>query len=156
MKKALGIIVVIALIAVGYQYQSPEEKPVFVPKPDSATLRQTTSGSLLGYTGANGAWTWRGIRYAKAPKGTLRWRAPLPAKAPRKGGIIETLASGNACAQLPSALSGPADEGRVAQKNALWRRWLIHHMQAVVRRRSNARKTRRGPAEPLSAPGERR
>ena len=113
MKKALGIIVVIALIAVGYQYQSPEEKPVFVPKPDSSTLRQTTSGSLLGYTGANGAWTWRGIRYAKAPKGTLRWRAPLPAKAPRKGGIIETLASGNACAQLPSALSGPADEGRV-------------------------------------------
>ena len=113
MKKVLGIIVVIALIAAGYQYWSPEQEPAFVPKPDSATLRQTTSGSLLGYTGANGAWIWQGIRYAKAPKGTLRWRAPLPAKARRKGGIIETLASGNACPQLPSALSGPADEGRV-------------------------------------------
>ena len=97
MKKAMGVVVVIALIAVGYEYHSPEEEPVFLPKPDSATLRQTTSGSLLGYTGENGAWTWRGIRYARAPKGTLRWRAPLPAKAPRKGGIIETLASGNAC-----------------------------------------------------------
>ena len=73
MKKAIGFIVVIALIAVGYEYQSPEEEPVFLPKPDTATLRQTTSGGLLGYTGANGAWTWRGIRYAKAPR---RQKAP--------------------------------------------------------------------------------
>ena len=117
MKKVLGVIVVIALIGVGYLFKSSEEEPEFVPKPDSATVRKTTSGSLLGYTGANGAWIWRGIRYAKAPTGTLRWRAPLPAKAPRKGGIIETLVSGNACPQLPSALSAPADEGRVTIGN---------------------------------------
>ena len=112
MKKLLGLIAVVVLVVAGYQYlqPKPEQQPVFVPKPDSATLRKTTSGSLLGYTGADGAWIWKGIRYAKAPKGTLRWRAPLPPKAPR---IIEALASGNACPQLPSALSGPAEEGRI-------------------------------------------
>ena len=76
MKKILGIVVVVALIGIGYQFRSSEEEEEFVPKPDSATLRKTTSGSLLGYTGSNGAWVWRGIRYAKAPTGTLRWRAP--------------------------------------------------------------------------------
>ena len=39
MKKAIGFIVVIALIAVGYEYQSLEEETVFLPKPDTATLR---------------------------------------------------------------------------------------------------------------------
>ena len=48
MKKVLSAIVVIALIGVGYQFQSSEDEPEFVPKPDSATVRKTTSGSLLG------------------------------------------------------------------------------------------------------------
>jgi para-nitrobenzyl esterase len=112
MKIILGFLVVITLAVGGYWLNQPEE-PTFVPVPDNATLRKTTSGNLLGYTGANGAWIWRGIRYAKAPKGTLRWRAPLPPKAPRKGGIIETLASGSACPQLPSTLSEDAAPGRV-------------------------------------------
>ncbi|HCG69676.1 MAG TPA: carboxylesterase, partial [Gammaproteobacteria bacterium] len=112
MKKAIGFIVVVALAVAGYQYSQPEE-PVFLPKPDSATVRITTSGSLLGYIAASGAYVWQGIRYARAPKGTLRWRAPLPPKAPRKGGIIETLASGSACPQLPSALSAAAEPGSV-------------------------------------------
>ena len=83
MKKVLSAIVVIALIGVGYQFQSSEDEPEFVPKPDSATVRKTTSGSLLGYTGANGAWIWRGIRYAKAPTGTQRV-PPYPPRRPAK------------------------------------------------------------------------
>ena len=116
MKIILGLVAVIALTVGGYWLNQSEEQ-TFVPVPDNATLRKTTSGNLLGYTGANGAWTWQGIRYAKAPKGTLRWRAPLPPKAPRKGGIIETLAPGSACPQLPSALSDDAAPGRVTVGN---------------------------------------
>lgn len=112
MKIILGFFVVVALAVGGYWLNQPEEA-TFVPVPDNATLRKTTSGNLLGYTGANGAWIWQGVRFAKAPTGTLRWRAPLPPKAPRKGGIIETLAPGSACPQLPSALSGEAEPGRV-------------------------------------------
>ena len=38
---------------------------------------------------------------------------PAAPKAPRKGGIVETLAPGSACPQLPSALSGEAGPGRI-------------------------------------------
>ncbi|MBT5333317.1 MAG: carboxylesterase family protein, partial [Gammaproteobacteria bacterium] len=38
----------------------------------------TTSGNILGYVGKNGAYTWKGIPYAQAPTGPLRWRAPTP------------------------------------------------------------------------------
>lgn len=49
------------------------------------------------------------------PKGKLRWRAPLPPKAPRKGGIVETLSPRAACPQLPSLLSSqPTDEAITA------------------------------------------
>ena len=63
----LGFVVVIALAVGGYWLNLPEE-PTFVPVPDNATLRKTTSGNLLGYTGANGAWIWQGVRFAKAPR----------------------------------------------------------------------------------------
>ena len=96
MKIILGFFVVIALTVGGYWLNQPEEH-TFVPVPDNATLRKTTSGNLLGYSGANGAWIWQGIRYAKAPKGTLRWRAPLPPKAPRKGGRSEERRVGKEC-----------------------------------------------------------
>ena len=77
MKIIIGVLVV-AVLAIGGYWLNPSEQPAFVPVPDNATLRKTTSGNLLGYTGANGAWIWQGIRYAKAPTGTLRWQALLP------------------------------------------------------------------------------
>ena len=36
-------------------------------EPETATLRMTTSGNILGYVGKNGAYTWKGIPYAQAP-----------------------------------------------------------------------------------------
>ncbi len=111
--KYLFSIIVIAVVAGGIHWAIQPEEPAFVATPDGATLRQTTSGTILGYTGEKGAWVWRGIRYAKAPTGTLRWRAPVPPKPPRKGGIIEALAPGAPCPQLPSQLSRAAEPGRV-------------------------------------------
>lgn len=112
MRIILGLIILALSTATVFWWVQPDEH-VFVAKPDSATLRKTSSGSLLGYSGAEGAWIWQGIRYARAPTGTLRWRAPLPPKTPRKGGIVETLAAGAACPQLPSPLSQAAEPGRV-------------------------------------------
>lgn len=113
MKIALTSVVVIALVAALYFTFGQSKPTVFVAKPDSATLRKTTGGTVLGYTGATGTRIWQGIRYARAPKGTLRWRAPLPPKAPRKGGIVETLGPAAACPQLPSLLSSQATDDAV-------------------------------------------
>ena len=88
MKIVIGVLVV-AVLAIGGYWLNPSEQPAFVPVPDNATLRKTTSGNLLGYTGANGAWIWQGIRYAKAPTGTLRWRAPLPPRHRAKAALLK-------------------------------------------------------------------
>ena len=40
--------------------------------------RTTTSGPVVGHddSAANGTWAWKGVPYASAPVGDLRWRAP--------------------------------------------------------------------------------
>jgi len=50
---------------------------------------------------------WRGIPYAQAPVGELRWRAPR-ALAPWPG-TLEALAPGAACVQFPSSLLSDED-----------------------------------------------
>ncbi|MDD9963901.1 MAG: carboxylesterase family protein [Gammaproteobacteria bacterium] len=76
---------------------------------DGATLRSTESGDVLGFIDASGARAWLGIPFARPPVGALRWQAPqLPAPA---DGTIEALAFGAMCPQLPSLLSGDAEDG---------------------------------------------
>jgi len=43
-------------------------------------LRSTTLGEVVGSDAAGGTWAWKGIPYAQAPVGELRWKAPLDAK----------------------------------------------------------------------------
>ncbi|VTY36788.1 Para-nitrobenzyl esterase [Xylophilus ampelinus] len=55
---------------------------------DAAMQRQTTWGPVLGSddAAASGTWSWKGVPYAQAPVGDLRWRAPRdpqPWSAPR-------------------------------------------------------------------------
>lgn len=68
-----------------------------VPEPDPLTQREIGQGRLIGFSHA-GADAWRGIPFAKAPVGELRWRAPQPPGA--WSGLRETLSSGEACPQL--------------------------------------------------------
>jgi len=46
--------------------------------PDNATVRMLTGGEVIGLTTTSGAHSWRGLAYAAAPVGDLRWRAPRP------------------------------------------------------------------------------
>ena len=99
----LGILVVVA----GQTYlswQTEPERPVVANK---ATLRNTESGTVVGFIDKLGARSWQGIPYAEPPVGQQRWRAPQPPIASQT--TIEALQPGAICPQFASLLSG-ADE----------------------------------------------
>ncbi|TCM17088.1 para-nitrobenzyl esterase [Novosphingobium sp. PhB165] len=56
------------------------------------------TGTIRGETGADGRAVFRGIPFAAAPVGDLRWRAPQPVK--HWQGIRETVRSAPACLQI--------------------------------------------------------
>lgn len=80
---------------------------------DPASLRRLTSGELIGSRESDGTHAWRGIRYAAAPVGALRWRAPQP-PAPWAG-RYEALAHGPIAPQVGGLLAPvpPAQHGQV-------------------------------------------
>ena len=83
---------------------------------DDAPIVSTRSGAVRGATG-DGCAVFRGIPYAAAPVGPLRWRAPQPA--PTWSGVRDATARGPACPQpgsgpldglVPGMAVGPQDE----------------------------------------------
>jgi para-nitrobenzyl esterase len=63
-----------------------------------APLATTDSGRVAG-TVADGVASWKGIPFAQAPVGPLRWRAPQPAAAWE--GVRDAASYGSDCMQLP-------------------------------------------------------
>jgi para-nitrobenzyl esterase len=82
------------------------------PAADTASLRTTAQGPVVGYVGDYGSHVWRGIPYARPAVGDLRWRAPE-----QPAGWSETreaLRQGSFCPQFASRFGGvPGDEGEV-------------------------------------------
>lgn len=92
-RKTLALMSVMALLIAGYgtsdALASATSKPSVVSAVRSSvgmtapiayvqgTLMRTQNGLLEGYK-AGGALHWDGVSYAKAPVGTLRWKAPQP------------------------------------------------------------------------------
>lgn len=81
------------------------------PDADPATQRAITQGAVIGFTrddaaGGAGAHIWRGVPFAAAPEGDLRWRAPRPA--PAWEGVRQALAHPDPCPQVANALSAAA------------------------------------------------
>jgi para-nitrobenzyl esterase len=68
-------------------------------KPASPVLRATTYGQVEGMddTSASGTYYWKGIPFAKAPTGALRWKAPVEPDA--WSSTLSAKTFGNACAQ---------------------------------------------------------
>jgi para-nitrobenzyl esterase len=74
--------------------------PVAHP-PDHRVIVRTARGALAGLELAGAVTAFRGIRYAQAPTGALRWRPPVaPARWP---GVRCAVEFGPACPQAPSA-----------------------------------------------------
>ena len=78
----------------------------------SATVRQTSSGEVIGFEEDNGCHAWLGIPYAQAPVGGLRWKAPQPLSG--WSGKYMALQWGSECNQFSSFLSN-VPQGQNAQ-----------------------------------------
>ena len=70
----LGILVVVA----GQTYLSSQTEPERPVVANKTTLRNTESGTVVGFIDKLGARSWQGIPYAEPPVGQQRWRAPQP------------------------------------------------------------------------------
>ncbi|GIW42082.1 MAG: carboxylic ester hydrolase [Candidatus Binatia bacterium] len=77
-------------------------RPHIAPEP--AARRSTESGEVVGFRGRYGSYVWLGIPYAEPPKGSLRWRAPLPPS--RWTGVRECLRAPSPCVQYGSLFGG--------------------------------------------------
>lgn len=83
---------------------APAPAPAPAPPPESVAdgpmVRQTTAGKIEGVddSAASGTWFWKGVPFAKAPAGELRWRAPVEPEA--WSGIRATKTFGSACLQI--------------------------------------------------------
>ncbi len=113
----LGILVVLgANLFISNQPEMPSP-----PSRDETTLRNTTSGDIVGYRDKYGARAWLGIPFAKPPTGDLRWRAPQPPSA--ESGVLEAFSPGPVCPQFASLLTSSnaqASGGVVGNEDCLY------------------------------------
>ncbi len=72
--------------------------PATKPISNDATTVTTAQGHLVGFTAANGAHVWRGVRFAADTSGENRWRAPK--LAPAWEGVKEALHFAPVCPQI--------------------------------------------------------
>jgi len=98
-KKALYVLasIVVLIVCSGiylYNYLVPDATADNLA--NHATSRTISTGPIVGFSD-NGVDAWLGMRYAQAPIGELRWRAPKAAKKSPK--TVDALSFGSACPQ---------------------------------------------------------
>jgi len=79
---------------------APAPAPAAPPPADGPMVRQTTAGKIEGVDdrAGSGTYYWKGVPFAKAPVGALRWRAPVAPEA--WSGIRPAARFGNSCLQI--------------------------------------------------------
>ena len=87
----------------------PAPAPLVAAVASSDALRPVGEGAVAGWLNAAGGHSWRGIPYAAAPVGELRWKPPQPA-APWQG-AREALQPGSPCIQYGWAMGGVGSDG---------------------------------------------
>jgi len=115
MKKTAVILIGLGLLVVifGQAYLFWQAEPEVAPVANNTTLRNTESGTVVGFIDKLGARSWQGIPFAQAPVGDLRWRAPQP-PIPSEA-TIEALRPGALCPQFESLLSGAGEQAPAGQ-----------------------------------------
>lgn len=79
---------------------------------DLNAVRATATGEVIGAADGHDTYVWKGIPYAAAPTGDLRWRAPQPAA--DWEGRREAVSFGPSCPQFFNPISGmPGKDGDV-------------------------------------------
>jgi len=76
------------------------------PEADDSTLRQISTGEVVGYVNESGAQSWLGLPYAASTAGENRWRAPQPVASWSER--FEALEHSEPCPQIVNALSAEA------------------------------------------------
>ena len=79
--------------------------------PNDPTLRATAYGLVQGVdeSSRTGTYFWKGMRFAKPPTGTLRWKAPVDPDP--WNGIVQTKTFGDACIQY-GRIYGPGSNNK--------------------------------------------
>ena len=110
MRKAAIILIVIGIVVIisSNLFISSQPEPLPAPVRDNTTVRQTTSGDVVGFRDRHGARSWQGIAFAAPPVEQARWQAPQP-PVPFDD-IVEALAPGQICPQFASLLSGAGED----------------------------------------------
>ena len=111
MKKLVLFLTAVVVVLVGW-YLWPSAHDAVPRTADAETLRETTSGPVIGSSDADNTFAWLGIPFAAAPVGDLRWRAPQAVEPWTQ--TREAIAFSDPCVQLSGPLDGlPDDSGAV-------------------------------------------
>jgi para-nitrobenzyl esterase len=111
---SFGLAVLLSAFSLLYACSKDATPPA--PAPESA--RQTSLGTVVGFADRYDTWSWRGIPFAQAPVGELRWRAPQPAQ-PWEGSL-EALSFAPWCPQLPIPMVNDTDEPWLGNEDCLY------------------------------------
>ena len=142
-----------AFLAIALVFTACGAPPPPSPTSDPVTRRTISSGEVVGFVGAQKSHVWRGIPYAAAPEGALRWRAP---RDPEKWqGLREALAFGARCPQYTSSLEATRELGTVygSEDCLTLNVWSPPHTGSHARRGCPARRRTRPPRRSRSCVG---
>ena len=110
-KRLVLLLLVVAAAIAAYFWPAPFHEPE-LRSSESATVRDTQAGQVIGSSDAAATYAWLGIPFAAPPVGDLRWRAPRPVE--HWPEPLETIAFRDPCVQLSGPLDGlPDDSGAV-------------------------------------------
>lgn len=93
-------------------------RDIALPAPEPESNRLIDTGSVVGFADLYDTWSWRGIPFAEAPVGDLRWRAPRPAKA--WDGTLQALAFAPMCPQFPIPVVNDTGEPWLGGEDCLY------------------------------------
>jgi para-nitrobenzyl esterase len=108
MRRSLGFVAIAAALGLSLLAACRRGSEPAAPKTaDPTSMRDLSTGWVVGFASHDGAQAWLGIPYAQPRVGDLRWRAPQPPEKWRD--TREALSYASACPQNANALGGVPD-----------------------------------------------